>query len=128
MTRKTWGRGDAVPETRLLVKRAYDEPLDEDGFRVLVDRLWARGLTKEKARIDLWLKEIAPSNELRRWYGHDPKRWAEFKRRYFRELAGKAEELQTLKSEMARGRVTLVYSAKETEYNNAVASAEYLRR
>lgn len=128
MARKTRGHGDAGTPTRLLIKRGYDPPSASDGFRILVDRLWPRGLTKAKAKIDLWLKEIAPSEELRQWFAHDPERWAEFKRRYFKELAGKQEALAALRSRMARGKVTLVYSAKDTEHNNAVALAEYLQR
>ena len=112
----------------LAVKRAYEAPSPSDGFRVLVDRLWPRGLTKEKARIDLWLKEIAPSNELRKWYGHDPALWPEFKRRYYREIADKTEVIQQLRNGMAKGKVTLVFSSKETELNNAVALAQYLER
>jgi uncharacterized protein YeaO (DUF488 family) len=112
----------------LLLKRAYEPPAAADGFRVLVDRLWPRGLTKEQARIELRLKEIAPSDELRKWYGHDPARWAEFRRRYFRELEGKGAAVAALKNQMAKGRVTLVFSSRETRLNNAVALAEYLRR
>jgi uncharacterized protein YeaO (DUF488 family) len=128
VTPKTRGRGDAKTATRLLVKRAYEEPAGSDGFRVLVDRLWPRGLTKEKAKVDLWLRDIAPSNELRRWYGHVPERWSEFKRRYYRELAGAKEALATLRGYMAKGKVTLVFSSKEEKLNNAVALAEYLGR
>jgi uncharacterized protein YeaO (DUF488 family) len=112
----------------LSVKRAYEEPAASDGYRVLVDRLWPRGLAKENARIDLWLREVAPSNELRKWYSHDPARWAEFKRRYYAELADQKEALHVLRERMAQGRVTLVYSSKETKLNNAVALAEYLGR
>jgi uncharacterized protein YeaO (DUF488 family) len=113
---------------RLQVKRAYEEPAASDGFRVLVDRLWPRGLTKEKARIDLWLREIAPSNELRKWYGHDSVRWTEFKRRYYKEIAGRPEVLEDLRRRIAEGMVTLVYSSKETKLNDAVALAEFLER
>jgi uncharacterized protein YeaO (DUF488 family) len=112
----------------LAVRRAYEAPSPADGFRVLVDRLWPRGLAKEKAKVDLWLRDIAPSNELRHWYGHVPERWPEFKRRYYRELAGAREALATLRGYMARGKVTLVFSSKEEKLNNAVALAEYLER
>jgi len=128
MTPKTRGHGHAETATRPLVKRAYEEPAASDGLRVLVDRLWPRGLSKEKARIDLWLKEVAPSNELRKWYGHDPAKWAEFKRRYYRELAGAKEALAQLRDQMAQGKVTLVFSSKEEKLNNAVALAEYVAR
>jgi uncharacterized protein YeaO (DUF488 family) len=128
MPPKTRRHGDPETATRLLVKRAYEAPAASDGFRVLVDRLWPRGLTKEKARVDLWLKEIAPSNELRKWYGHDPAKWAEFRRRYYKEIADKTQALQELRKQMAKGKVTLVYSSKETKINNAVALAEFLER
>ena len=117
-----------MPRHLLAVKRAYDEPSASDGFRILVDRLWPRGLSKEKARIDLWLKEVAPSNELRKWYGHEPARWPEFKRRYYRELAGAGEALATLRGHMAKGKVTLVFSSKEEKINNAIALAQFLQR
>ena len=113
---------------RLAVKRAYEAPSRSDGFRVLVDRLWPRGLSKEKVKIDLWLRDVAPSNELRKWYSHDPAKWAEFKRRYYRELAGAKEVLAQLRDQMAQGKVTLVFSSKEEKLNNAVALAEYLGR
>ncbi len=107
-------------------KRIY-KPLDPDeGYRVLVDRVWPRGMSKEKARIDSWLKELAPSQELRQWFGHDPSKWEEFRKRYFEELAEHREQLDRL-AEMARsGPLTLVYSSRETRYNNAVALKAYL--
>ncbi|MCF8029729.1 MAG: DUF488 domain-containing protein [Desulfohalobiaceae bacterium] len=107
-------------------KRIY-EPLDPDeGYRVLVDRVWPRGMAKEKARIDSWLKELGPSKELRQWFGHDPAKWEEFRRRYFEELAEHQEQLDRV-TEMARnGPLTLVYSSRETRYNNAVALKAYL--
>ena len=109
------------------LKRAYDQPGAEDGTRVLVDRLWPRGLTKEKARVDLWLKEIAPSTELRNWFGHDPARWAEFKRRYRAELKQKKELVAQLKAELKKNPVTLVYGAKDEQHNDAVVLLEALR-
>ena len=93
---------------RVAVKRIYEEPSSKDGTRILVDRLWPRGLTKEKARVDLWLKEIAPSTELRKWFGHDAGKWAEFRRRYLDELKTRGEQLALLKQEAARGPVTLL--------------------
>lgn len=108
------------------VKRVYDPPSSEDGTRILVDRLWPRGLTKEKARIDLWLKEIAPSNELRKWYGHDPGRWAEFKKRYYGELQRQEEARQALLDRVRKGTVTLLFGSKELRINNAYALKEYL--
>ena len=98
----------------------------EDGLRVLVDRLWPRGISKEQARIDLWLKELAPSNELRKWYGHQPERWEGFKERYFRELAGAPEAVERLRSLVAEGPVTFVFSSKEERLNNAEALKIYL--
>lgn len=111
---------------RIHLKRVYDPPAKEDGYRVLVDRLWPRGLRKDEARIDLWLKDIAPSAELRRWFGHDPDRWQEFKRRYFRELKQQGDALSALQQRARAGRLTLLYAAKDTAHNNAAALKEYL--
>jgi uncharacterized protein YeaO (DUF488 family) len=105
---------------KIRIKRAYEAADPHDGRRILVDRLWPRGLTKESAAIDLWLKEIAPSDALRKWFGHDPARWEEFQKRYLAELESQAEALGILKSELANGPVTLVYSAKDEEHNQAV--------
>ena len=106
----------------LKVKRVYDKPDKIDGFRFLVDRLWPRGLTKEKAKIDLWLKEIASSNELRKWYNHDPDKWEAFKEKYRKELKGKEELLQQIKElEKENQTITLLYSSKEEKLNNATA-------
>ena len=99
------------------IKRVYEKPDREDGRRILVDRLWPRGLTKEKASVDLWLKAIAPSTELRKWFGHDPSKWGEFKKRYLRELKENSEPIQTLKQELKKGKVTLLYGAKDEEHN-----------
>lgn len=112
----------------ILVKRAYEPAADDDGRRVLVDRLWPRGLKKEDLGIELWLKEVAPSNELRSWYGHDPAKWPEFKRRYFGELDHKTEEVTTLLKLAEMGTVTLLFSSRELQLNNAVALKEYLER
>ena len=101
------------------IKRVYEKPNDEDGRRILVDRLWPRGLTKEKARVDLWLKDIAPSTELRKWFGHDPGKWAEFQKRYLGELNENDEAIRTLRQELKEGSVTLVYGAKDEEHNEA---------
>ncbi|WP_306534272.1 DUF488 domain-containing protein [Geobacter sp.] len=108
------------------IRRIYDEPAAEDGKRILVDRLWPRGIAKEKARIDEWLKEIAPSDELRKWFGHDPARWDEFRERYRRELEAKAEFLDQLRGLTKKGTVTLLFAAKDEEHNNAVALKEIL--
>ena len=108
------------------VKRVYEEPEEADGRRILVDRLWARGLSKEKAKVDLWVKEIAPSTELRRWYGHDPNNWAEFKSRYAAELEAKPDQVDKILREVQTGSVTFLYSSKEERLNNAVALKEYI--
>lgn len=110
------------------IKRIYDAPAPEDGIRILVDRLWPRGLSKEKAKVDLWLKEIAPSNELRKWYSHDPKKWAEFKKKYFNDLNSKRELVVQIVQNMKAGDVTLLYSSKEEKINNAVALKEYIEK
>ncbi len=110
------------------IKRIYEQCSKEDGFRVLVDRLWPRGLSKEQAKIDLWLKEIAPSDDLRKWFGHDPEKWDDFKKKYASELHKKRDLLLEIKrAEKERGTLTLLYSAKDTEHNQAVALGEILR-
>jgi uncharacterized protein YeaO (DUF488 family) len=109
------------------IKRAYQTASRGDGYRLLVDRIWPRGLGKEAARIDDWMKEIAPSTALRRWFGHEPARWAEFRRRYFAELRDRPKLVERL-VELARSRpLTLVYSAKDEKHNNAVALREFLQ-
>jgi uncharacterized protein YeaO (DUF488 family) len=109
------------------LKRAYDPPAPDDGLRVLVDRLWPRGVSKNSARIDRWLKEIAPSAALRKWFGHDPEKWNKFQTRYFRELRERREAVEELVEHVRRGTVTLVYGAKDEEHNDAVALKEFLR-
>ena len=110
------------------IKRIYDTPTEDDGFRILVDRLWPRGLTKEKAKVDLWLKEVAPSDQLRKWYAHDPEKWAEFRKRYFNDLDAKRELVNQIVQKMKEGEVTLLYSSKEEKINNAVALKEYIAK
>lgn len=109
---------------KIRIKRVYEQPDKHDGRRILVDRLWPRGLTKEKASVDLWLKDIAPSTALRRWFGHDPKKWVEFKKRYLVELKNNSEQIRLLKQELDKGVVTLVYGAKDEEHNEAVVIQE----
>lgn len=109
------------------LKRVYEVPARADGERVLVDRVWPRGLSKEKAAVDRWLKAIAPSKELRQWFGHDPERWDGFRERYFRELDARPEVVGELVEAAGGGTVTLVFAARDTEHNNAVALREYLR-
>lgn len=108
------------------IKRVYEQPDQEDGMRILVDRLWPRGLTKAKASVDLWLKDIAPSTELRKWFGHEPDKWTEFKARYYAELKKNDEQVELLKREIKKGIVTLVYGAKDQEHNEAVFLQEFL--
>lgn len=110
------------------IKRIYEEPSADDGLRVFVDRLWARGLTKEKAEIDLWAKDIAPSTELRKWYGHDAEKFAEFKKRYFTELDANEKAKDFLSAISARkGKITLLFAAKDGEHSNAAVLAEWIR-
>ena len=108
------------------IKRVYEQPDKVDGTRILVDRLWPRGLSKEKARVDLWLKDVAPSTELRKWFGHDPDKWPEFQTRYRAELRSNEEQLLLLKQEAAKGTVTLVYGARDEKHNEAVVLQKLL--
>ncbi len=112
---------------RVKLKRAYEPAEAGDGTRILVDRLWPRGVSKDAAAIDLWLKEIAPSTALRKWFGHDPDKWPRFRERYFAELDANREAVDTLREVMRRGPVTLVYGAKDREHNDAVVLEEYLK-
>jgi uncharacterized protein YeaO (DUF488 family) len=110
------------------VKRVYEEPAQGDGFRILVDRLWPRGLSKDWAGIDLWLKEVAPSDALRKWFWHDRARWDEFKRRYFKELQDKKEPINLIITKASGEAVTLLYGAKDEQCNNAVALKEFIEQ
>ncbi|HKJ22393.1 MAG TPA: DUF488 domain-containing protein [Gammaproteobacteria bacterium] len=110
------------------IKRAYERPARNDGTRVLVDRVWPRGVTKEQADIALWLKDIAPSTELRKWFAHDPDKWPAFKTRYLQELRHNNEAVARLLELSGKGKVTLVYAARDHEHNNAVALKEYLEQ
>lgn len=110
------------------LKRAYDSPAPEDGTRFLVDRLWPRGVKKEDLKLDEWVKEVAPSDDLRRWFGHRPEKWDAFQQRYFAELDDKPEAWQPILQTAREGDITLVYSARETEHNNAVALKVYLEK
>ncbi|MBS0224682.1 MAG: DUF488 domain-containing protein [Proteobacteria bacterium] len=114
------------PDIRL--KRAYERPSADDGTRILVDRLWPRGVRKADIAIEQWLKEVAPSTELRRWFGHDPGRWSEFRRRYERELSHNVEALRKLGEYVQKGRVTLVYAARDQEHNEAIVLRDFLVR
>ena len=110
------------------LKRAYEPSAVADGYRILIDRIWPRGVTREKARLDEWARELAPSTELRTWFGHDPARFAEFRRRYSQELASQEEKLRELRGRARETTLTLVYAARDTEHNDAVVLAEILRR
>ena len=110
----------------LAIKRVYEPVAPKDGYRILVDRLWPRGLSKERAAVDLWLKTIAPSTELRQWFGHEPAKWPGFRRKYFAELATHADEVAQIRALARRRRVTLVYGARDTDNNDAVALLDYL--
>jgi uncharacterized protein YeaO (DUF488 family) len=110
----------------LALKRVYDKPEPEDGVRFLVERLWPRGIKKNALRLDGWLKDVAPSDALRRWFSHDPKKWTGFQQRYFAELDSHPEACEQIRSAARHVRVTLVYSSHDTEHNNAVALKEYL--
>jgi len=112
----------------LKLKRAYDAPAKSDGCRLLVDRLWPRGVSKNELRLDDWLKEVAPSAGLRKWFGHDPAKWRAFKDRYFRELDEQSEAIERLLARSRAGTVTLVFGAKDVQHNDAVALKEYLER
>ena len=108
------------------IKRIYEEPAAGDGFRILVDRLWPRGLSKARAKVDLWVKDLAPSNELRKWYGHDPQKWTEFKKRYSQEIANKDQGLDLIMKKTREGTVTFLFSSKEEKLNNAQALKEFV--
>lgn len=111
---------------RFCTKRVYEGSASADGVRILVDRLWPRGVTRAKAKIDFWAKAVAPSNELRKWYGHDPDKWDEFRDRYFQELDANAEAVAELRTHLGNGTVSLVFSSKEVRLNNASALKDYL--
>lgn len=113
-----------MAEIRL--KRAYEKPAPDDGLRVLVERLWPRGLSKERAAIDLWLKDVAPSPELRRWFNHDPAKWDEFQKRYRAELRQNHEAVEQLREKCGQGTVTFVYAARDEEHNSALLLKDYL--
>ena len=109
-------------------KRVYEPAHPSDGCRILVERLWPRGISKTKAKIDLWAKDITPSTQLRRWFNHDPSKWTEFRRRYFRELKAGTESLEPVLERLWTGPVTFVFSSREKRFNNAVALRDYLER
>jgi len=111
---------------RIHIKRVYDEPSIADGARILVDRMWPRGVSKAAAELDTWIPDVAPSNTLRAWFAHDAARWREFRRRYFAELAEQTESIEALRRLATQRRVTLIYAARDERHNNAVALRDYL--
>ena len=117
---------DKISDENVRLKRAYDSPAADDGHRVLVDRLWPRGVKKADAAVDHWAKELAPSTKLRKWFGHDPARWEEFRRRYSEEINQRADELERLRDLALKGPVTLVYAARDEIHNDAVVLREIL--
>ena len=112
----------------IVLKRAYEKRSNDDGFRILVERLWPRGLTKQRAAVDLWLKDVAPSPELRKWFGHDPAKWEQFQKRYWKELEKKDEAVRLLKQKAKKGPVTLVYAARDEDHNGALALKRFLEK
>ena len=110
------------------IKRVYEQPADDDGSRILVDRLWPRGLTKEKAHVDLWLKEIAPSAELRQWFRHDPEKWKRFRGRYETELRHNGQLIEMLTKKAREGTITLMYGARDEKHNEALVLKQFLER
>lgn len=110
------------------IKRAYEDASDQDGKRILVDRLWPRGVSKDRAQLDEWAKELAPSTELRKWFDHDPAKWDEFQRRYREELRAQRKELDEIAEEAEKGRVTLVYGARDEEHNEAAVLRDLIAK
>lgn len=115
-----------ISAARIRLKRAYERPAAEDGTRILVDRLWPRGIRKEDAAIDHWAKDLAPSTDLRKWFGHDPDRWQEFRRRYAAEIRRRPDELDRLRALALQGPITLVYAARDEVHNDAIVLQEVL--
>lgn len=117
-----------ISTENLKLKRAYDSPSKEDGTRILVDRLWPRGVKKTELKIDLWLKNVAPSVDLRKWFSHDPDRWVEFEKEYFKELKTNKEALEPIIESLYAGTVTLVYGAKDVEHNHALCLKRFIEK
>src|SRR5262245_4708739 len=122
-------RNEREPAMRIRLKRIYEPKQDDDGFRILVDRLWPRGVDKQEAGIDLWFKDVAPTPELRRWFGHDPDKWAEFQRRYREELRRNGSAVSDLRERVKdEEKVTFLYAARDTEHNHAIVLREVLQK
>lgn len=111
---------------KIKIKRVYEPASDDDGMRILVDRIWPRGITKSRANLDSWMPDIAPSSDLRRWFNHDPEKWTQFTRRYANQLRKNKEGIRTLYEKVAKGPVTLLYAAKDEQHNNAAALRRFL--
>jgi len=125
----TGNQEDDLGRVVIKIKRVYEPVSEDDGFRILVDRLWPRGVSKEKAHVDLWIKDIGPSDELRKWFAHDPNKWEQFKKRYAAEMKNKSDLIWKIKQlEEKKGTVTLVYSARDPEHNQAIALNPYLQK
>ena len=120
--------GTRVKGGDVRLKRAYEAPDRGDGRRVLVDRLWPRGVSKAEAAIDEWLKDLAPSTDLRKWFGHDPARWKQFKQRYWRELKDKKDDVDVLRHKAREGKVTFIYAAHDEDHNGALALKEFIEQ
>ena len=118
--------GNGIRAGKVRLKRAYEAPTKDDGLRILVDRLWPRGVSKEDAAIDRWIKDVAPSTELRKWFGHDPERWNEFRKRYVAEIRDQPDELAELRRLARQGPITLVYAARDEAHNDAVVLGQAL--
>jgi uncharacterized protein YeaO (DUF488 family) len=127
MTRRRTRKPTSANRSTLRAKRIYEDPSAEDGYRVLIDHIWPRGVTRERARLDSWAKDLAPSAELRKWFDHSPARFAEFRTRYRRELAAHADTLADLRRRARSGPVTILYAARDEEHNNAVVLVELLK-
>jgi uncharacterized protein YeaO (DUF488 family) len=126
--RPTDKKEERKPSSRFVIKtkRVYEKPTARDGIRLLIDRVWPRGLKKDELALDGWLKDVAPSDRMRKWFGHDPRRWNEFRRRYFAELRGKTEVWTAILEKARESNVTLLYGARDTEHNNAAALRDFL--
>lgn len=111
---------------KIKIKRVYEPASDDDGMRILVDRIWPRGITKSRANLDSWMPDIAPSSDLRRWFNHDPEKWTQFTRRYANQLRDNKAAVQALREKVARGPITLLYAAKDEQHNNAAALKQFL--
>ena len=111
----------------IAIKRVYEPAAESDGFRILIDRIWPRGLSKDQSHIDLWLKDIAPSTALRKWFGHSPAKWSEFNSKYCSEIDEHSEEVEIIRKHMKEGPVTLIYAAKDTQHNNAIVLKRYIQ-